>query len=603
MLRRRLVFLSFAVTLALPSLVSAQASLVNGLGGPRDFGTSCLSGSDDGSSPAIDLGAAFPDGLNFFGTTQHTAYVNVNGNITFNGPQACYTPNPFPIAMQPMIAPFWGDVDLRTFLGTNILGGRNCDGPEGMTTCPPMTITSCSNPSSNGIWWSLSPGRMVVTWDAVGYYQCRDGTGTRNSFQLILTAVPGACGATTSGTDFDVEFRYNNCHWEAGEASGDTNGNGVCSAAEFNAGCVPAQAGFDAGNLTDFREIMGSRTRGIATALCSGSNTVPAQAGVWQFQVRGGVVMTCPNAGDPCTVPGQQGVCANGRLDCASGTSTATCVQQVTPNEERCDNQDNDCDGMVDETSSGNLCDQFQTCQAGACIDGCFEGTCPAGYTCDNDHCVDAMCIGVTCGAGERCLMGSCVQPCDGVTCPHGQSCVEGRCIDPCRGIGCDECTACANGACVTRCTMGAGCSAGQTCDTTSGLCVETACMGVTCTGGTFCRGGACVDGCEGATCPLGQACMAGECVQLDRPDAAVVQVDANIHAVDAGPPNDSGTTMTQMDAGATGTGDAGRRAPPASNGSCGCRVGARSSASWASLVGLAIVLGSVTRRARRRAR
>jgi hypothetical protein len=41
-------------------------------------------------------------------------FVNNNGNITFaQGAVPTFTPDPFPIATQPMIAPWWGDVDTR----------------------------------------------------------------------------------------------------------------------------------------------------------------------------------------------------------------------------------------------------------------------------------------------------------------------------------------------------------------------------------------------------------------------------------------------------------------------------------------------------------
>ena len=85
---------------------------------------------------------------------------------------------------------------------------------------------------------------MVVTWDQVGYYGCHQTPVM--TFQMILTT--SACGATSTdggapGTNFDIEFRYNECGWEAGDASGGTNG--FCAAGTVGLGCTPAQAGFD----------------------------------------------------------------------------------------------------------------------------------------------------------------------------------------------------------------------------------------------------------------------------------------------------------------------------------------------------------------------
>ena len=123
--------------------------------------------------------------------------MNNNGNITFNEGVSEFTPIMFPIADQPMIAPYWGDVDTR--------GTRDAH--------------------NNMVYWHIQPGRLVVTWHNVGYYYINDSR--RMDFQMILTNALG-CGST----DFDVEFRYNRCEWEAGGASGDDNDNGLCDAGD-----------------------------------------------------------------------------------------------------------------------------------------------------------------------------------------------------------------------------------------------------------------------------------------------------------------------------------------------------------------------------------
>ena len=70
MLTRSQLALLFSAVVS-PATVQAQPELLDGFGGPVDYGTECLSPNDDGSSAAIDLTAAFPGGLEFFGR-RHT---------------------------------------------------------------------------------------------------------------------------------------------------------------------------------------------------------------------------------------------------------------------------------------------------------------------------------------------------------------------------------------------------------------------------------------------------------------------------------------------------------------------------------------------------
>ncbi len=304
---------------------AAQTTLVSGLGGAAGYGTECLSPNDDGSSDPVDLRPAFPAGLHFYSGTYTAAYVNTNGNITFNDALSVYTPRAFPIASQPMIAPYWADVDIRPYPG--------CGGYGSSTGSPGNG--RCLNPRDNGVWWHLEPGRMIVTWDRVGYFACH---GDRlMSFQLILTDA-SACGGPG---DFDVEFRYNRCDWTTGDASGGSGGFGG----------TPAQAGFDAGDNVNFTAIPGSLAPDINRQLCTLSNV--GERAVWHYGIRSGVITT--DAGTrTCGVGACERVvarCANGfPLPCNPGTPTT----------EVCNGIDDDCNGMTDEG--------MQMCGRGACL-------------------------------------------------------------------------------------------------------------------------------------------------------------------------------------------------------------------------------------------
>ena len=513
---------------------SATVPLLNGMGGVVDYGTQCLSPNDDGSGAVIDLSPAFPQGLHFFTAYQTNAYVNTNGNITFSGPVSTYTPNPFPVAAQPMIAPYWGDVDIR-------YTGGSCQGSAGVTctVCAP-----CQNPTENGVWWYLEPGRMVVTWDRVGYYSCHNNL--RMSFQLVLTEA--GCGGAG---DFDVEFRYNQCEWETGDASGGSNGFGG----------TEAQAGFDAGNQNDYVAIPGSMAPGIANTLCNDSNV--GQPGLWQFQIRSGAVL-CPDAGAPCDT-GLLGVCASGRTNCV-GTGTE-CLQDIQASAEQCDGLDNDCDGQVDEVDGSQLCPDGMFCAEGTCVVPCTELGCPQGQICDTSGlCVDEDCVDVDCDPGLVCKGGVCVGPCDGVICPYGLECRAGQCVDLCTDLDCDQCTVCEGGICVNNCEY-AACDPGETCEP-DGHCVEAACAGVDCPAGQHCVGGNCVDSCIGAVCPDGEECSQGQCVEAttEPPDGGTEFPDGSFEDPD------SGTTPGADGGGAGGPAggidDPGERAP-----NCGCYV------------------------------
>lgn len=530
------------VALALASAPAAAAPLIGGLGGPNGYGTDHLPPNDDGSSAAIPITSAFPGGLTFFGGPYTEMWVNTNGNITFSGSLGTYTPSAFPVASRPMIAPYWADVDIR----------------------------GAAYPANNEVTWVLRPGQMFITWHNVGYYSNHDNL--KMDFQLIISDSM-SCGAG----DFEVEFRFNTCGWETGDASGGSGGFGG----------TPAQSGFDAGNMTDYVEIMGSRMPGIASRLCTESNV--AMPGIWQFSVRSGAVM-CPGSGEPCDT-GLLGVCAAGLTQCVG--DSITCVGRDTGGVEVCDGLDNDCDGDIDE--GGDLCASPTVCALGACVAPCFEGGCAPEDTCNEmGFCIETACIDVECGPGERCVGGECLDACGGVVCPRGQLCLGGSCTAACDLITCGEGSICDDGDCICPCP-GRRCADDETCGA-DGRCISPGCDLTSCDLGFYCEDGACLDSCAGAVCPTGQVCRMGSCI----PEARM-EPDAGTGGSDAGPLPDTG--IGERDDAST-TADAevdGGRVARGTDPGCACRVGSSGSPAhpWMALG----VLGLVLARRRRRNR
>jgi hypothetical protein len=230
------------------------------------FGTLAMNRNDDGSSNELTL----PFEINFFGNTFNSFFINNNGNVTFNSPDGTFTPEPFPVAGAPRIAPYWGDVD------------------TGCLTCGEVYVGS---PNAD---------TTIVTWNNVGFFS-QDSSLT-NNFQLVLRNRDDIAAG-----DFDIEFRYDRLEWTTGDASGGTNGLGG----------TPAQAGFDAGigvgggsegggsegggeelpslaaatttAPVTFFTLPGSRTAAVLD-LQNTSNVSPETPGLWSFAIREGAV-------------------------------------------------------------------------------------------------------------------------------------------------------------------------------------------------------------------------------------------------------------------------------------------------------------------------
>ncbi len=130
--------------------------------------------NDDGFSGPISLGF----NLTFFGQTYSSMYINNNGNVSFGNGISAYVPTGPQGASQPIISPYFDDVDTRG--------------------------------SASGVAHLLQlANEDIITWDNVGYFD--DHSDKLDSFQLILRG-PGYTVPTGEGA---IGFWYKTMGWEA----------------------------------------------------------------------------------------------------------------------------------------------------------------------------------------------------------------------------------------------------------------------------------------------------------------------------------------------------------------------------------------------------
>jgi hypothetical protein len=244
-------------------LVLAPASLMaNGILGPVNpgvirpgFTTNVWGPNDDCTYP--DLGECYngspgaiaePLGFtaDFFGLTFDTAYINNNGNITFDSPLNIYTPFDLTSTDRQIIAPLFSDVDTR------LAGGQ--------VTWGTTTISGFA--------------AFGVNWLDVDYYNSDPSHVNRNSFQLVLISRPD-----TGNNNFDIEFNYAGVEWESGQASGgDANGRG--------GGCARAGYSNGTGLPGTFYEVAGS---GVCGSFLDGTGVPDPPSGGLPGMSDGGI--------------------------------------------------------------------------------------------------------------------------------------------------------------------------------------------------------------------------------------------------------------------------------------------------------------------------
>ena len=438
-------------------------------------------GADDNCDGAVDEGVKI------------TYYVDIDGDgwgVENSVTQACAPP--------PGYAPQAGDCN-DNIPEANPEAVEVCDGLDndcdlstdeemGQTTCGlgpcQHTVENCIN----GVPQVCDPflGQVLEMCDGVdndcngGVDDGNPGGGGNCQVQGLLgecakgtlNCVNGAhlCQQTYFGGSETCDGLDNNCNGQPDE--GDPGGGGNCQ--------VPGKSGICANG----------------TLHCVNGSPQCQQTEFGQQEICdnldnncNGIVDDVPGVGGYCSVPGQQGPCADGELQCMG--NNLQCAQQVWPSQESCNSKDDNCDGQVDgyNKSCSNACysgtqtcnwgqwsnctAQQPECTSGSCCDGCNYRS--ASFKCSNtpydtdyqctawDQCggkaqkrnsykyctgnssscgssnvkwEDSWSTIDTCSSSEPCYESSNTAYCKS-SCPFG--CSNGACVlNPCAGGACD---------------------------------------------------------------------------------------------------------------------------------------------------------------------
>lgn len=154
-----------------------------------------------------------------------------------------------------------------------------------------------------------------------------------------------------------------------------------------------------------------------------------------------GKVDDLPRLGETCTRMSSFGPCGEGRLACVDGKSELQCVRAQGSDNELCNDQDDDCDGQIDEGfdisgdrancgKCGNTCAAAELCCGGRCLAmaAASESGCPSCSS-ENPCAETASCCGGACRdlKRDRRHCGAC-----GHSCEQAQRCCEGTCQATC---------------------------------------------------------------------------------------------------------------------------------------------------------------------------
>ncbi|XP_063957459.1 protein mesh-like [Lytechinus pictus] len=241
---------------------------------------------DDDISTTEDI--ALGQGFKYYSSQRDNIIVNDNGVMYLESSVAIEARRvqPQPVLLQgseySLITPYWADTD-PTLDGASVsyrsVSREGSGGDEAFGMADDIVRTSYMELQNFETSWLF-----VVTFDELGFYNPLSVdemyTHLRNSYQVVLL---------TDGELSFCIFNYGSLTWTTGWLQDmlDENGNPVFEASDGQEGIYPAQAGFSAGDNSNYYHLEGSNTQEIININRKSNINVP---GRFIFRIDGATI-------------------------------------------------------------------------------------------------------------------------------------------------------------------------------------------------------------------------------------------------------------------------------------------------------------------------
>jgi autotransporter-associated beta strand protein len=207
--------------------------------------------------------------FSFFAKSYTSLFVNNNGAISMGAGVSAYTGQPMPYSSNPLIAPYWADVDTRAANSGTVW--YRADQSASFLSAVSNEINHSFLGGDQGFNATFAE---VVTWDHVGYYNQK--ADKLNTFQAVIVS---------DGMRTYAIFKYpeGGINWTRGDVS---------PANSF------AQVGFDAGDGVNYYNAVGTLTA-QTLQLPNLSSTVPVSRGTQVYRIDGALIQDSPTSVSP----------------------------------------------------------------------------------------------------------------------------------------------------------------------------------------------------------------------------------------------------------------------------------------------------------------